>query len=193
MTHGSLFSGIGGFDLVAARVGWVNVFSVENDKFCDALLRMRFKGVKRYGDIKEFAKNEAKTYRGRIDVISGGDPCQPHSTAGKRVGKEDVRYLWPEMLAVIKAIGPRWVVNENVVGSISNGVFDEKCAQLESIGYACRAFVIPASAVGLPHRRYRVWIVAYRTECGAGRAPVQREGEKEKGTIYQTLPELIYR
>lgn len=107
MTHGSLFSGIGGFDLVAARVGWVNVFSVENDKFCDALLRMRFKGVKRYGDIKEFAKNEAKTYRGRIDVISGGDPCQPHSTAGKRVGKEDVRYLWPEMLAVIKAIGPR--------------------------------------------------------------------------------------
>lgn len=156
MKHGSLFSGIGGFDLAAARMGWDNVFQVEIDPFCRSVLQKNFPNAKRYTDIKHF---DGSDFAGKIDIISGGFPCQPFSVAGQRKGQTDDRALWGEMLRVIREIRPAWVVGENVAGIISMEL-DTVLADLEGIGYTCQAFVIPACAVNALHRRDRVWIVA---------------------------------
>ena len=116
MTHGSLFSGIGGFDLAAEWMGWQNIFQVEIEEYCQRLLAQNFPNVERHRDIREF---DGKQYAGRIDIISGGFPCQPFSRAGKRQGKEDPRHLWPQMLRIISEIEPRWVLGENVSGIFS--------------------------------------------------------------------------
>lgn len=158
MRHGSLFSGIGGFDLAAEWMGWENVFQVEKDSFCQKVLEKNFPQTKRYGDIKEF---DGTKYRGAVDIISGGFPCQPFSEAGKRKGKEDDRFLWPEMLRVIREIRPAFVVCENVNGIISLGLGDV-LTSLEDTGYITETFVIPACGVGAQHRRDRVWIIAYQ-------------------------------
>ncbi len=157
--HGSLFSGIGGFDLAAQWCGWTNIFQVEKDLFCKKVLNKNFPNTERYGDIYEFKGERTKKYQGSVDVISGGFPCQPFSIAGKRKGKDDDRYLWPEMLRVISEIRPAWVVAENVTGIISMEL-DKTIFDLESIGYEVQIFIIPACAIGAPHRRDRVWIVA---------------------------------
>ena len=160
--HGSLFSGIGGFDLAAEWMGWENLFNCEWEEFPRKVLKHHFPNAKQYGDIKQFT---ASTYAGRIDILTGGFPCQPYSTAGKRKGKEDERHLWPEMLRVIRECSPRWVVGENVRGLVNwNGglVFEEVCADLETCGYSIQPFILPACAVNAPHRRDRVWFVAYR-------------------------------
>jgi len=157
MTHGSLFSGIGGFDLAASRMGWDNVFQVEIDPFCRRVLQKNFPDVQRFTDIKNFDGSE---FAGKIDIISGGFPCQPFSVAGQRKGKTDDRALWCEMLRVIRTIRPAWVVGENVAGIISMEL-DSVLADLEGIGYTCQAFVIPACASNAIHRRDRVWIVAH--------------------------------
>lgn len=157
MKHGSLFSGIGGFDLAAEWMGWENVFQVEWDKFCQKVLAKNFPNVKRYGDIKEFDGTE---WKGRIDIISGGFPCQPFSQAGNRKGTKDDRYLWPEYLRVIREIKPSYVVGENVPGIIDMEL-DNIITDLENEGYTTEQFIIPACAVGAPHRRDRVWIIAY--------------------------------
>ena len=156
MNHGSLFSGIGGFDLAAQWCGWQNIFQVEINNFCQKVLIKNFPAVKRYKDIKEFDGTE---YRGAIDIISGGFPCQPFSVAGKRKGTEDDRSLWHEMFRIIKEIKPHWIVGENVAG-IVNMELNNVLADLEGEGYETQTFIIPACAVGAPHRRDRVWIVA---------------------------------
>jgi len=161
MNHASLFSGIGGFDLAAEWTGWNNVFNCEWEEFPRKVLKHHFPNAKQYEDIKDF---KATQYRGRIDVLSGGFPCQPFSTAGLRKGTEDDRHLWPEMLRVIGECQPRWVVGENVRGLVSwsNGLVLETCySDLENLGYSVQSFIIPACATGAPHRRDRVWIVAY--------------------------------
>lgn len=162
MNHASLFSGIGGFDLAAEWTGWNNVFNCEWEEFPRKVLKHHFPNAKQYEDIKDFNATE---YRGRIDVLSGGFPCQPFSTAGLRKGTEDSRHLWPEMLRVIGECQPRWVVGENVRGLVSwsNGLVLETCySDLENLGYSVQSFIIPACAAGnAPHRRDRVWIVAY--------------------------------
>lgn len=161
MTHASLFSGIGGFDLAAQRVGWHNVFHCEINPFCQQVLKYYWPKAITYGDIK---KTDFTAWRGAVDVLSGGFPCQPYSTAGKRLGKDDERHLWPEMLRAIREIAPRWVVGENVRGFINwNGglVFDEVQADLEAEGYEVLPFLLPACGVGAPHERYRIWFVAY--------------------------------
>lgn len=158
MTHGALFNGIGGFQLAASWLGWNNVFSVEIDKWCNKVTAQHFPECKQYEDIYNF---NGKEYAGCIDVISGGFPCQPFSVAGKRRGKEDDRYLWPEMLRVISEVQPTWVVGENV-GGIVGVVLDEVLTSLESIGYEKQPIAIPACAKNAPHRRDRVWIVAHR-------------------------------
>lgn len=157
MRHASLFSGIGGFDLAAEWMGWKNVFQVEKDKFCQKVLAKNFPNVTRYGDIKEF---DGTQYRGAIDIISGGFPCQPFSVAGKRKGKEDDRYLWPEMLRVISEVQPSFIVGENVTGIIGMGL-EQVLTSLEGQGYYTETFVIPACAVNAPHRRDRIWIIAH--------------------------------
>jgi DNA (cytosine-5)-methyltransferase 1 len=161
VNHASLFSGIGGFDLAAEWMGWKNVFNCEWEEFPRQVLKHHFPNAIQHGDIKEL---DATTYAGRIDILTGGFPCQPYSLAGKRKGKEDERHLWPEMLRVIRECSPRYVVGENVRGLVGwNGglVFEEVCADLEAQGYAVQPFVLPAAGVGsCPHRRDRVWFVA---------------------------------
>jgi DNA (cytosine-5)-methyltransferase 1 len=156
--HLDLFSGIGGFAL-AAQWAWKEeheiIAFVEIDKFCQKVLKKNFGDIPIYGDIKKFK------YDGAIDLITGGFPCQPFSQAGKRGGKKDDRYLWPEMFRVIRETIPRWVIGENVAG-IVNMELDTVLSDLEGIGYEVETFIIPACAVNAPHRRDRVWIVANR-------------------------------
>ena len=161
MTHGSLFSGIGGFELAAEWSGFTNVFSCEIEPFNQRVLKHYWPNSDLHTDVKEFP---ASDYTGRIDILTGGFPCQPYSTAGKRLGKEDDRHLWPFMLEIIREIAPTYVVGENVRGLVnwSDGlVFEEVCADLEASGYDVQPFILPAAGVGAPHRRDRVWFVAY--------------------------------
>ncbi|MBU3720546.1 MAG: DNA (cytosine-5-)-methyltransferase [Burkholderiaceae bacterium] len=179
MNHGSLFSGIGGFDLAAEWMGWVNVFHCEWMPFPRRVLHHYWPEALSYEDI---TKTDFSIHRGCIDVLSGGFPCQPYSAAGKRLGKEDERHLWPEMLRAIREIQPRWVVGENVFGLVTwnDGlVFEEVCSDLEAEGYEVQPFVLPACAVNAPHRRDRVWFVAHRDdkECNVWGSTSERTGK----------------
>jgi len=168
MRHGSLFSGIGGFDLAAEWMGWDNIFHCEWNDFGKKVLNYYWPQSISYHDI---TKTDFTIHRGAIDVLTGGFPCQPYSTAGKRLGKEDERHLWPEMLRAIREIKPRWIVGENVLGLVSwNGgmVFEEVCAELEAEGYEVQPYVLPAAGVNAPHQRYRVWFVAHANDNGIG-------------------------
>ena len=160
MNHGSLFSGIGGFDLAARWMGWNNIFHVERDPFCQKVLKHHFPESESFDDIKEF---KATPFLGRLSILSGGFPCQPFSSAGKRRGTSDNRHLWPEMLRVIRESHPRWVVGENVHGllSWSEGlVFSRTVDDLEGEGYEVFPVLLPASSVGAPHLRNRIWFCA---------------------------------
>jgi len=166
MKHISLFSGIGGFDLASEWMGWENVAHCEWNPFGQKVLKYYWPNAISYHDI---TKTDFTIHRGTIDIITGGFPCQPYSQAGKRLGKEDERHLWPEMLRAIREIQPRWVVGENVRGLTNwNGglVFDEVQSDLEAIGYEVTPFLLPACAVDAPHRRDRIWFVAYSDNDG---------------------------
>jgi len=161
MNHGSLFSGIGGFDLAAEWMGWNNIFHCEWNPFGQKVLNYYWPNAISYGDITQ---TDFTIHRGNIDILTGGFPCQPYSQAGKRLGKEDERHLWPEMLRAIREIQPTWIVGENVSGIINwnDGlVFDEVQAEMEAEGYETIPFLLPACSVNAPHRRERVWFVAY--------------------------------
>ena len=162
LTHLSLFTGIGGLDLAAEWAGFRTVGQCEWADYPRAVLEKHWPGLPRWRDIRTLTGDDffAKTGLRTVTVLSGGFPCQPFSTAGKRRGKDDDRYLWPEMLRVIQEIRPAWVVGENVAGIVSMAL-DTVLSDLESIGYACQAFVIPACAVDAPHRRDRTDILAY--------------------------------
>ena len=164
MTHASLFSGIGGFDLAAEWVGMTNVFNCETDPFCRRVLQHHFPYAKQYADIRQTDFSE---WSGRIDVLSGGFPCQPFSIAGQRRGTDDDRYLWPAMLRAIRQIRPCWIVCENVLGLVSwseGVVFEQVCIDLETEGYQVQPYILPACGVNAPHRRYRTWFVAHAIE-----------------------------
>jgi DNA (cytosine-5)-methyltransferase 1 len=161
MTHGSLFSGIGGFDLAAYWMGWDNIFHCEWNPFGQKVLKHHFPNSISYNDI---TKTDFSIHEGTIDVLSGGFPCQPYSSAGKRLGKEDERHLWPEMLRTIKEIKPTWIVGENVLGIVNWGgglVFDEVQVDMENQGYEVQAYILPACGKNAPHKRQRVFFVAY--------------------------------
>ena len=161
MNHASLFSGIGGFDLAAEWMGWRNVFHVERDPFCQRVLAHHFPNSQPFDDVTTF---DGRPWRGRVDILTGGFPCQPYSTAGKRLGKDDERHLWPQMRRIISEIAPTFVVGENVRGLTNwNGglVFEEVCVDLEALGYEVWTGIIPAAGVGAPHRRDRIWFVAH--------------------------------
>ena len=183
MTHASLFSGIGGFDLAAEWAGWTNAFNCEVDPFCQKILKYHFLDAKQYGNIKT---TDFAVWRGRIDVLTGGFPCQPFSLAGKRQGTNDARYLWPAMLDVIRVIRPRWVVGENVFGIVnwSEGmVFERVCSDLEAEGYEVRPYIIPACGVGAPHRRDRCWFIAHRTDAGVETVQRREDGVHALGVV----------
>ena len=204
MTHASLFSGIGAAELAARWMGWDNLFHCEVDGFCNRILNYWFPESKAYEDIRE---TDFTPWRGRVGVLTGGFPCQPFSLAGSRKGAEDDRYLFPEMLRAVSEIRPSWVVGENVAGLItmvqpgseakvaaSTGIFGKNIvyrkkeryvlfdiiSSLEGLGYEVQPFVIPACAVGAPHRRERIWIVAHRADAGI-------EGER-RGTVAENIP-----
>ena len=170
MTHGSLFSGIGGFDLAAEWAGWTNVFHCEINPFGQRVLKYYWPKAISYDDI---TKTDFTIHRGAIDVLTGGFPCQPFSVAGKRKGTADHRNLWPEYFRAIKEIQPLWVVGENVPGLINwsaGMVFEQVQADLESEGYEVWPVILPACGVNAPHRRDRVWFVAYRDSNGLNRS-----------------------
>ncbi len=266
LTHGSLFSGIGGPEIAAEIMGWKNVFHCEINPFGRKILDYWFPNSKSYEDI---TKTDFTEWRGKINVLTGGFPCQPFSCAGQRKGAEDDRYLWPEMLRAIREIQPDWVVGENVAGILTmvqppfscagqrKGAEDDRylwpemlraireiqpdwvvgenvagiltmvqpgsetalgreeslfgevdrertlhrqeyvvetvCNDLEREGYSVQPVVIPACAVGAPHRRDRVWFIAKRAttdSTDAGSETVQQErkdGVLSSETIANTI------
>lgn len=186
MNHASLFSGIGGAEVAASMMGWQNLFHCEIQEFPRKVLQYWFPNSESYEDI---TKTDFHQWQGKVDVLTGGFPCQPFSVAGRRKGADDNRYLWPQMLRAIRQIHPTWVVGENVAGiktmvescqvtkmgrtddlfeenyiyrEESRFTLDKICADLEAEGYSVQPIVISACSVGAPHRRDRVWIVARR-------------------------------
>jgi DNA (cytosine-5)-methyltransferase 1 len=153
LTHLDLFSGIGGFALAAQWAGFKTVQFVEKDKFCQKVLIKHWPNVPIHEDIKSFS------YSSNIDLLTGGFPCQPFSVAGKKHGAQDDRYLWPEMFRIIRECKPRYIVAENVPGIIP--MLDPILEDLEREGYTWWAYLIPASLIGAPHKRERLWIVAH--------------------------------
>ena len=199
-THASLFSGFGAADLAAEWMGWRNAFWCEIDPFPRRVLQYWFPNQIGYEDI---TKTDFTRWRGRIDVLTGGFPCQPFSVAGRRKGADDDRYLWPEMLRAIREIRPSWVVGENVAGiltmvqpgrevevehqasmfeaggketiSVREYVVETVCRDLEREGYSVQPVVVPACAVGAPHRRDRVFFIAHRADARAETVQCGRE------------------
>jgi DNA-cytosine methyltransferase len=159
-----LFSGIGGFSLGLERAGMQTVAFCENDKFCRKVLAKHWPDIPIHENIEEL---DGRQYRGTIQLVCGGFPCQPFSVAGEQRGSEDDRALWPEMLRVIREVEPAWVIGENVSGII-NMELDNVLSDLEDSGYSCQTFVIPACAVDAKHRRDRVWVVGYSKHDGSG-------------------------
>jgi DNA (cytosine-5)-methyltransferase 1 len=181
MNHGSLFSGIGGFDLAAEWMGWENVFHCEWMEFPRKVLEYYWPDADSHIDI---CKTDFKKYANRIDILTGGFPCQPFSLAGKRKGTDDERYLWGEMLRAIREIKPTWVIAENVFGivNIDGGlVFEQVCLDLENEGYEVQPFIIPAAAKNAPHRRDRCWFVAYSNRDGSNQCNGNDEINASKG------------
>jgi len=162
LTHMSLFSGIGGIDLAAEWAGFETVGQCEWADYPTKVLEKHWPDVPRWRDIRSVTANSfrERTGLGTVDLVSGGFPCQPFSVAGKQKGKEDDRYLWPEMCRVIRELTPDWVVGENVSGVLSIAG-DEICADLEREGYKVGIFNYEAAAVGALHRRERVFFVAH--------------------------------
>ena len=182
MRHVSLFAGIGGMDLAAEWAGFETVLFCEKDPYCQKVLAKHWPGVPIIDDIRSVTR---ESIDGAIDVISGGPPCQPTSTAGKRGGTGDDRWLWPEMLRVICELAPAWVVAENVPGllSIERGmVFETVLSDLESAGYETLPLVYPACGVGANHRRNRVFILAH------SKREERRTGAEVAGVL-RALPE----
>lgn len=170
----SLFSGIGGIDLACEWADIETVAFCEREPFPQKVLRKHWPNVPIYDDVCTLTKERLEADGiGTIDIIHGGYPCQPFSTAGNRKGTEDDRHLWPEVFRLIQAIKPRWFVGENVAGHITLGL-DIVLADLDSIGYAWETFVIPACAVNAPHRRDRVFIVGYPKHYGSSIAEIRR-------------------
>ena len=162
-----LFSGIGGFSLGLENAGFSTIAFCEIEPFCQKVLSKHWPKIPVAGDIRKLSYKNGKLYNagrviyeGKIDLICGGFPCQPFSVAGKQKGKDDNRHLWPEMLRVIKEAKPSWVIGENVPGII-NLALDQVYIDLEGEDYEVETLIIPACAVGAPHRRDRVWIIAY--------------------------------
>lgn len=201
MTHASLFSGIGGAEIAATWMGWENAFHCEINPFGRRVLEYWYPDSISYEDI---TRTDFTRWRGKIDVLTAGFPCQPFSLAGQRKGADDDRYLWPQVVRAVHEIRPAWVVGENVAGILTmvqpgeeaevgseaslfgegdtkrvslrqEFVIETVCRDLEREGYSVRPFVIPACAVEAPHRRDRVWIVAHRADAGAETMQCGRE------------------
>ena len=222
MTHASVFSGIGGPEVAAVMLGWENLFHCEINPFGKAVLDYWFPNSKSYEDI---TTTDFSEWRGRVNVLTGGFPCQPFSYAGQRRGAQDDRYLWPYMFRCIDQVQPDWVVAENVAGILtmveqgevsevasSADLFDSLndirgyrlretftlqriCDDLESHGYSVQPVLIPACAVGAPHRRDRVFIIGHRNAtdtCSCGQSASEQQGERAWQAVQQQAREQSF-
>lgn len=185
-----LFSGIGGFSYAGEKLvgGFETVAFCEYDKHAQKVLRKHWPDTEIIDDVRELA-NDADRFRGLVDIVVGGYPCQPFSVAGVRRGDKDDRHLWPEMLKIIQAVRPTWVIGENVAGHISMGL-DEVLLDLQNSGYEARCFVIPAVAADAHHRRDRCWIVGYSKHDGSSASGdirrIQREPDRKASEVKQS-------
>lgn len=175
-----LFAGIGGFSYAGEKLvgGYETVAFCEYDQHAQKVLRKHWPDTEIIGDIRDLA-NDAERFRGSVDIVCGGYPCQPFSLAGVRRGDQDDRHLWPEMLRVIEAVRPRWVIGENVAGHITMGL-DTVLSDLESACYTSRCYVIPAVAADAPHRRDRCWIVAHSDDAGQPASEGSRQDNRNQ-------------
>ena len=221
LVHGSLFSGFDAPSVAASWMGWKNAFHCEINPFCNEILKYWFPNSEHYEDITQ---TDFSQWKGKIDVLTGGFPCQPFSLAGQRKGADDNRYLWPHMLRAIQEIRPTWIIGENVAGILTmvqpgketevgsqTSLFGEDnrkrmllrqeyvietiCKDLEREGYSVQPLLIPACAVGAPHRRDRVWFVARLitdTACrGSGGTPHESCCENERQNGYKTQQPFV--
>lgn len=163
----SLFTGAGGGILGSKLLGWRTVGYVEWNDYCQRAIRQRIKdrvidNAPIFGDVRAFnSEGYAERYRGMVDVISAGFPCQPFSVAGKQEGGADERNMWPETRECIRIVRPRFALLENVPGLLSSGYFGTVLGELSEIGYDARWRVLSAAEMGAPHKRDRLWIVAH--------------------------------
>ena len=169
-----LFSGIGGFSLGLESAGMETVAFCEQNKFCQKILAQHWPTLPIHSDITELNGYE---YRGSVELVCGGFPCQPFSVAGKQLGAEDDRALWPEMLRVIREVAPRWVIGENVSGIIPMEL-DKVLSDLEGEGYTCWTLVLPACAVDAHHRRDRVWVLAHSKRWSGREGVISEHGDQ---------------
>lgn len=176
LTHIDLFSGIGGFALAAQWAGFETKVFCEIDPFCQKVLKKHWPDVPIVEDIKKF---NGKEWTGAT-LLTGGFPCQPFSVSGKRRGKEDYRYLWPEMLRIISDARPAWVLGENVAGIVRMEL-DSVLSDLEGIEYETQSVIIPACAINAPHRRDRVWICA-----NSNNPKTSRQREYSRGVLFKS-------
>ncbi len=205
LTHFSLFTGVGGIDLAGEWAGFESVGQCEWADYPTKILEKHWPQVPKWRDIRSVTAESVKERTGlhTVTLVSGGFPCQPFSVAGNRRGKEDDRYLWPEMLRVISELQPTWVLGENVAGIITMGepttlsvlenddvgsteenmVLEEICQALEKIGYEVQPVLIPACSVGAPHQRYRTFIVGYSKHNGLSPTAVSRSVRKTSDNI----------
>ena len=189
MTFGSLFAGIGGFDLGLERAGMECRWQVEIDDYACRVLAKHWPNVTRWGDVRTFPPSGPDEWR--VDLICAGVPCQPVSHAGKQKGADDERWMWGEALRVVADLQPAFFVAENPIGILNHDggrAFRGVLGALSSVGYVCEWDVIAASDLGAPHRRERVWLVAYadsfsRTEGESRRADsgLHSQGEGSPG------------
>ena len=171
MNFGSLFAGIGGIDLGLERAGMTCAWQIEIDEFCRKILNKHWPSVPKYIDVKDCNKSNLAN----VDLIAGGFPCQPVSQAGKKEGEKDERWLWDDFYRLICEIKPRWIMVENVTGLLStrNGkLFGGILRDLSTCGYDAEWQTIPAIAIGRPHERKRVFLIAYSTSIRPSKVEV---------------------
>ena len=193
LTVGSLFSGIGGFDLGLERAGMRIEWQVEIDDYCRAVLGKHWPHVPCHADITTIDWE----WIPRVDLVCGGFPCQPFSAAGKRRGKEDDRYLWPEVVRCLAVVRPTWFLGENVYGLLHLGI-EQMYADLEALGYQVAILGIPACAVDAPHLRKRIWILAHhagvphrKSVTGESGRQIQQSGECSISRVVADATQLL--
>jgi DNA (cytosine-5)-methyltransferase 1 len=198
LTFGSLFAGIGGFDLGLERAGMKCMWQVEIDDYANRVLAKHWPHATRWGDVRTFPPDGPDQWR--VDVVCAGVPCQPVSHAGKQKGADDERWMWGEALRVVADIEPRFFVAENPIGILNHGggrTFRGLLRALASVGYVCEWDVIAAADVGAPHQRDRVWLVAHANSVPrsqgqprrtAGELPEARAGSQGRQDERQAGP-----
>ncbi len=167
LTHGSLFSGVGGIDLGFGWAGIETVWQVEYDPFARKVLEKRYPNVPKFTDVRECGEHNLKP----VDIISGGFPCQDESISGKKRGLGTPENptkrsgLWYQYLRIIRELRPPWALIENVSRLLHSGDIDIVLSGMEEIGYTCWSLLLAAEILGAPHKRERVWILCHRNDA----------------------------